>query len=72
MKLGMRATQLMAALLGLAAREGSMGFRAEITGPTPIGWTRAHQGAREMARRQRQAASKKGAQEVAEQAAEAL
>ena len=65
-------TELLRKLFHQAARSGSMGFRAEITGPTPMGWTKAHQGAREMARRQRQAASKKAAMAVAEQAAEAL
>jgi hypothetical protein len=47
--------------------------------PSPISWTRAHQGAREMARRQRQAEhlaylkrNKEASLAVAEQAAEAL
>jgi hypothetical protein len=74
MKLGMRATELMTKLFGRAARAGSLGIRDNLEHAS-MGWVRSHQGAREMMRRQRQAAaiaSKAAARAVAEQAAEAL
>jgi hypothetical protein len=40
-------------MIGLAARAGNMGYK--LDDPKPLGWTRSHQGAREIERRRRQA-----------------
>lgn len=49
----MIATELLAKIIRLAARAGNMGYK--LDDPKPMGWTRSHQGAREIERRRRQA-----------------